>query len=88
MQFLYLYEYSMRVFAEGIWRGLFRGGAAEYAVGSLSQPLAPRSSFAPLPLTSHLPRGLPPADRHRLILPSFLHSVHPPLLVLCPSFSS
>lgn len=58
----------MCVFAGGMWRG---GGGA-YAVGSLSQPLPPRSPLAPLPLTSHLPHGLPPADRHWLILPSFL----------------
>lgn len=35
-----------------------------FAVGSLSQPLPHRSPLAPLPLTSHLPHGLPPADPH------------------------
>lgn len=47
------------------------GGGGGDAVGSVSQPLPPHSPLASLPLTSHLPCGLPPADRRWLILPSF-----------------
>lgn len=49
----------MRVFAEGVRRDSW--GVAALAVGSLSQAASPlRSALAPLPLTSHLPRGPPP----------------------------
>lgn len=48
-------------------------GEVEDAVGSLTQPSPPLTLLSPplasLPLTSHLPCGLLPADRRWLILP-------------------
>lgn len=63
VQFSYMRKYSMCASARGecVCVLCVRGS---FAVGSLSQPLPHRSPLAPLPLTSHLPHGLPPADPH------------------------
>lgn len=77
----YMHEYSMCMC-------VFAGGERA-AVGSLSQPLPPNSPLASLPLTSHLPCGLPPAAcrqalANRTLPPSFSP---PPPFLLSPSLS-
>ena len=51
----------------------------------LSQSLSYRRALAPLPLTSHLPGGLPPADRRGLLLLPLFQS---PFLFFLPFFFS
>lgn len=53
--------------------------------GFLSQSLSPRRALAPLPLTSHLPGGLPPADRCGLLL--LPPSLSPSFSIPLPFFS-